>query len=779
MQLNQKYRILISGLIILVTASWYPVDFLSELETRYQDYRKKYPFVRVHLTTHQPKYIPGDTVFFSVNYVLEDRQPISGMHLLHLDVVSDENQIVQRVRFKVKDGIGFNQFVLKGDLNPGVYKFLVYSDWMRNYGPDSFFQMDIPVVTKQQVALTPNQSSLLKIGAEGGHFIQGVENRVYAVGMPRQSIHLLDEAGAELQTVQLDEAGVGDFKITPSRNQRFQAKTEGTIVDLPAVEEDGIVLHIDSTPVWRATLILPEESRWKDQDVYLLVMAQGKFLLKREIRLTETKLSFELPTLSHTWEFHQVYILAGDGKELAQRIFLPEARKVKVQFRLQENVKQRDRFTFAVGVTEESGKLLDSDVSISILQQPLFDDRPSQHPVLQDLPVVGNWAQRVKSIDGYSLHGYLATQRWNRIPWEQVYNGQAPSFTYPFLGKISIIGRVIPKDDAKPIPDSTQVLAYLQKNAMGYEAFTKRGFFEMPFTFDFWDDDQLFFTLRRNGKSLDDTYQIKLVPDTMNLGLRWKSNTQREEDRYASYALKRNLIDQSYSYFSKGNAVSKSITSPNAILEEEFQGADYTIKLADYIVFPTMEELLHEVVSFVQIKRKGTEATVRLFYRYEQSVVFYKQDPIYIVDGVMTANTQFFLSLKPEALISLKVINNPNKLAQLGSLGQHGIIFVESKKGSLNDALQEALFPITGLSHPVSISETRWLQGVQPNQPSVRSSLYWNPSIKTNQSGYFETTLSVTDDLGPMVIRVQGLTHDGRHFYGEQEFRVEPNSNRH
>lgn len=779
MQLTQKYRILISGLIILVTASWYPLDFLSELETRYQDYRKKYPFVRVHLTTHQPKYIPGDTVFFSVNYVLEDRQRISGMHLLNLDVVSDESQVVQRVRFKVKDGVGFNQFVLKGDLTPGIYKFLVYSDWMRNFGTESFFQMDVPVVTKQQVALTPNQSSPLKIGAEGGHFIQGVENHVYAVGLPGQSIQLLDDTGVELQTVQLDATGVGNFKVTPNGNQRYQVRTDATTVNLPAVEADGIALHVDSTPVWKATLTIPEQSRWKEEDVYLLVMAQGKFLLKREIRFSETKLSFELPTLSHASEFHQVYILDGDGKELAQRIFLPEARKVNVRFRIQESVKQRDRFTFAVGVTEESGKVLDSDVTISIHQQTLFEEQRSNHPVLEDLPAVGNWTRQVKTNDVNSLHGYLATQRWNRIPWEQVYNSQEPSFKYPFLGKISVLGMVVPKEGAKTIPDSTQVIAYLQRNAMGYEAFTKKGFFEMPFTFDFWDEDQLFFTLRRNGKSLDDAYQIKLVPDTMNLGLHWKSHTLTEEDRYANYALKRNLIDQSYSYFSNTSASSKSITSPNAILEEEFQGADYTIKLADYIVFPTMDELLHEVVSFVQIKRKGNEATVRLFYRYEQSVVFYKQDPIYIVDGVMTANTQFFLSLKPEDLISLKVINNPNKLAQLGSLGQNGIVFVESKKGLLNETLRASLFPITGLSQPISISESRWLQGVQPNQPCVRSSLYWNPTIKTNQSGYFETTLSVTDDLGPMVIRVQGLTHDGRPFYGEQEFRVEPNSNRH
>jgi hypothetical protein len=192
MQLSQKYRILISGLIVLVATSWHPLDFLSELETRYLDYRKKYPFVRVQLTTHQPKYIPGDTVFFSVNYILEDRQRIIGMHLLHLDVVSDENQVVQRVLFKVKDGIGFNQFVLKGDLTPGIYKFLVYSDWMRNFGTDSFFQMDIPIVTKQQVALAQNQNSPLKIMAEGGHLIQNVENHVYAVGLPHQSIQLLD-----------------------------------------------------------------------------------------------------------------------------------------------------------------------------------------------------------------------------------------------------------------------------------------------------------------------------------------------------------------------------------------------------------------------------------------------------------------------------------------------------------------------------------------------------------------------------------------------------------
>jgi hypothetical protein len=168
-----------------------------------------------------------------------------------------------------------------------------------------------------------------------------------------------------------------------------------------------------------------------------------------------------------------------------------------------------------------------------------------------------------------------------------------------------------------------------------------------------------------------------------------------------------------------------------------------------------------------------------LYYRYEKSVTFYKQDPIYIIDGIMTSSTAKFLSIKPEDVLSIKIINNPNKLSQLGSLGQYGVIFIESKKGNLFSKVNENLFPVVGLSQSVWKPEHATnITNVKAGIPDLRSTLYWNPAVKSDLKGFNEITFMTSDDAGPMRIKVQGITAEGKPFSAENTFSVGLNSNR-
>jgi hypothetical protein len=210
------------------------------------------------------------------------------------------------------------------------------------------------------------------------------------------------------------------------------------------------------------------------------------------------------------------------------------------------------------------------------------------------------------------------------------------------------------------------------------------------------------------------------------------------------------------------------------VLEEEFQGADHTINVSDFVIFPSMEDLLTEVVTFVQYRKRKNESSVRLFYRHEKSVVFYKEDPLYIIDGIMSTSTEDFLSIKPEDLLTIKIINNPNKLAQLGTLGQNGIIFVETKKTKQSEKLARNIFPITGLSAAI-VPAIRDYQPVNRNHkmPDLRSTLYWNPDVKNSINESYRLKFFLSDDTGPVKIIVRGFTADGRYVYAEKNFTVE------
>jgi hypothetical protein len=190
-----------------------------------------------------------------------------------------------------------------------------------------------------------------------------------------------------------------------------------------------------------------------------------------------------------------------------------------------------------------------------------------------------------------------------------------------------------------------------------------------------------------------------------------------------------------------------------------------------------MAEFLQEAVPFVRYKKRGDKETVRMAYRYEKTLKVFKNDPVYIIDGFMTRNTAYFLSLKPDELLYIKVLNNPNKLMQLGKLGENAIIFVESKKGDLYKPIQyESTFPITGLSRPVEFFEFDHRDDkTNARVPDLRSTLFWKPMVET-KSGAAEFNFFASDDIGPMKVVVTGFTKDGRMFSAEKEITVEFNA---
>ena len=232
---------------------------------------------------------------------------------------------------------------------------------------------------------------------------------------------------------------------------------------------------------------------------------------------------------------------------------------------------------------------------------------------------------------------------------------------------------------------------------------------------------------------------------------------------------------RSYTFFGgtqKGPTLREQ--NPNLSIEEEFSGVDYGIQVADYVVFPKMEDLLREVIPFVQYRKRGSKETVRMSFRLETSTRTYEDDPLYVIDGFMSRNTAFFISLKPENVISIKIINNPNKLAQFGRLGANGIIFVETKKREYSSSVLKAnTFPVVGLSRPANYNMVSYSNANSNYRvPDMRSTLYWNPSLETDKTGRAEVNFFASDDIGPVRILVQGLTKDGRPFMAEQEIRV-------
>ena len=783
MALNRKgllfrMSLLLIPCLVLAMGAWRPVDFLQELQGRYDRYAEKYQSVKINMMLNQPCFAPGDTAFFCAWYLNEELMPIKGDHIITLDLMGGDGKTYQRIHFKVQNGKGFNQMVLRKDLPPADYNLVAYSDWMKNFGDAWYYQKRVKVVSKKQINPAKKDEPIL-FYPEGGRLIESIANHIAVRGPQGTALIIRDQAQIEVARVTLDSTGMGTFVFTPRDGQTYSTEQPGgKRWPLPQALKDGIAVHMEMKEQCELLLSIPSNSRFATGEIYAIITSRGKILRKQRASISADQPGrIQIPKHDRSDALHQLFVFDADGNNLAQRVFIPDygIQHAHLKIQLPAEVKQRETIPFAIDVMDGLGNYIESDLRVSVYQKRLFGDpSPRSDFYLTDLPEVALRAEKFGTRHQASLNDFLITQKWERINWDRILKDKAPELRFAFQSQPALKGEVRSKTTGKPAPDSTVVVSYLQKNNIGLETFTKDGKFELPFVFDFWGDDMIFCTLQYRSKNMDDNYEISIVRDSLSLGTTWASLEGSENSAYADYALSKSLVSKSYSFFgSNQQRAGRQDQTANSIIEEEFLGTDFGVNVADYVVFPKMEDLLREVVPFVQSRQRGNQSSVRMSFRLETSTRVFTDDPLYVIDGTMTRNTSVFLDLKPENLISIKIINNPNKLAQLSRLGENGVIFVQTKKGDFSNSLiKQNLFSVIGLSHTNESFKVNLLRPAPTRIPDLRSTLYWNPLLETDGTGHADMNFFASDDIGTMSVQIQGLTKDGRPFSDTQELKV-------
>ncbi|WP_396632322.1 hypothetical protein [Maribacter sp. R86514] len=78
--------------------------------------------------------------------ILESMLPSKISKVGYVDVLNEQNEIVFQHKLVLTNGSAFSEFFIPADLPSGNYKLIGYTNWMRNFGPSSFFKKDITVL---------------------------------------------------------------------------------------------------------------------------------------------------------------------------------------------------------------------------------------------------------------------------------------------------------------------------------------------------------------------------------------------------------------------------------------------------------------------------------------------------------------------------------------------------------------------------------------------------------------------------------------------------------
>ncbi|MFD2874255.1 TonB-dependent receptor [Mucilaginibacter ximonensis] len=121
-----------------------PVDRIVAALQKWADTN---PQEKVYLQTDKPYYLVGDTIWFKAYVTTGSRHQLSAISgALYVDLISEGDSLTKQLKLPITTGMAVGNFILDDDLvHEGNYRIRAYTQWMRNAGPEYFYDRTFSV----------------------------------------------------------------------------------------------------------------------------------------------------------------------------------------------------------------------------------------------------------------------------------------------------------------------------------------------------------------------------------------------------------------------------------------------------------------------------------------------------------------------------------------------------------------------------------------------------------------------------------------------------------
>lgn len=763
----KKALILLLLLPFQILAQQFAADLQKQLDAYYQSYIP----LKVHVFTNQPEYAAGDTIFFKVNLVTaQGHRPVRGKSILSAALLNANEEKILLNGFSVNDGQGSNQMILPRTLPHGDYHLTVWSDWMTENKSLQYRKL-IRIGT----GLGVRKSKKLFASPEGGNLIHGLNTRVVAMGEPSTQ-GSLNENGIQILQFTIGADGTSSFYLTPKKNFHYELVAGEDRFPLPEIKEDGIGILVTSMPSKNSTrvyLTAPEQSDYRNKTFHLIVSMQGIIYQSTDIVFkNQSYFALEVPMQKLPQGIAQVTLLDDQRNAIVERlIYNSQDQTIATSLTLSKNqFNTRERIDLKINTSEGSVPVR-SKIALTTFNTTLTPvDTTTKGSMQTDLFLHGDTGFETFSFstedNASTIDNKLILSKWARFDWKNLSKRSDNAYYSQYM---RFSGRAFDIETNKPVPDSTKITFFMHKNVNTYQTYTnEEGEFTLHMLFEFYDTDEVYYRVEQKRKLLPNA---KVIISESRVVSQESANQEKSITSYNTLFDKRKMINESYDYHTNA---SRSFVPEEVepLIEEEIFGPDITIKLEDYHLFPTMIETLREIIPFSQHRRIRGNDVVRIFNA--DTDLYWEAEPVYVIDGVMTDDTDYFLSLAPADIATIKIVHTADKLRTFGTIGNGGMVIVDTKIPDNHKNVHRSVrsFTLHGLNQPLTRGTISHNANPRSRIPDLRTNLAWLPAIETNGNGEAAVSFYTSDVPGKYRIEGEGITSDGKLFSFQQEFVV-------
>ncbi|GAA4334905.1 TonB-dependent receptor plug domain-containing protein [Mucilaginibacter gynuensis] len=643
--------------------------------------------------------------------------------------------------------------------------------------------------------------------AEGGDMVTNINSRVAfkatgidGLGVPIKG-SVVDNDGKEITTFESLHAGMGSFNLKPLSGKSYTAKVafpNGSLssINLPKAKESGYVLAVYNSGV-DSLLVRINASQTllqTPQAVNLVVQTGGEMLYASQIKISRPATSVWIAKKDFPTGIAQFTLFNTTGEPINERIaFIRTKDRMELKINTAKAAyASRDKVEMELSAADKNGQPVIGSFSVSVIDETKVPvNEAAETTILSSLLLSADIKGYIEQPNYYftnesdevnkALDNLMLTQGYRRFTWKALLAAGPVKPLYK-AEKVSsdISGRLLTLTK-KPVVKGKVTLLSLKTGIVTDTTTDADGYFNFD---KLVLTDSIKFTVQGRGAKNSSLVQILMdkVPGQsinanpniadINTDISGSSKTYLASNKKQIEVLEKlgklNRVQQLQGVSIRAKQVNKSTL--RGILSVPDANADHVFVLEKAEACANLGTCLQgRLAGVMMMPRAGSN-----FYPHFYDSKGMKYVPMQVivdgrnVDSTEVADIMDNNGIEPVNVIKVLVVRTS---VMTSVLGFPSIVIITKGNNIRNPHHPELAqisprgfsrareFYIPKYNHPKTVTEL----------PDLRSTIYWNPEVKTGADGKAKFSFFNADDPGNYKVIIEGINAAGE--LGRQVYR--------
>ncbi len=775
----RKYRNFIFIITCLLFAgNIFSQDSGSIIRSKFEAYNNYNYKEKIFLHTDKTTYVTGEILWFKCYITDAASNKLSALsRICYVEVIGNDKKQLLQAKISIDSGTGNGSFTMPSSIRTGSYVIRAYTNWMKNFDPEFYFEQSISIINPDKKPSVVNPDSVnnysIRFFPEGGNLVYGLTSKIafkiadaYGKGVAANGI-ITNEKNDTLARFEPEQFGMGIFMLTPVKGHTYRAITKigiTTIISsLPEVynmgwafqlKDEGSTLHVTAT-----TNIETEHS------AYLFAQTKGSVRSAKMQFLKNGVTDFVINKSDLGEGISQLTLFNENKQPVCERLYFKRPTGF-LQIKIDNpatGFEKRKEVEFDVASSDISGQSVKADMSVSVyLIDSLQPER--QMNILNYLWLSSDIRGKIESPQYYfdntgaevdkARDNLMLTQGWRRFKWEDVLENSKPLFSFlPEKEGHLITGKILSGSTAA----DRGITAYLSVPGNNFK-FASVGSVAGFVKFNvekFYGNHELI----TQPDMADSNYRIAIDNPFSD-----KFSDRSPEPMVLTPNEKNEILIRSI------GAQSDNIYQPgrndNYLLPNDFDTTAFfgfpskTYYLDNYTRFHQMEEVMREYVKEVRVRNRQNTFHYEVYNELEK--LYFNNDPLVLIDGVPVFNINKIMEIDP---LKIKKIDITTTRLFLGAKEYEGIVSYSTYNGDLEGyelSPGSLVLEYDGLQLEREFYSPKYETDAQSSSriPDLRNVLYWSPHIQTI-NGKQNISFYTSDVPGKYLVVINGISDDG------------------